>query len=109
DEDRQLSQPFHALVVESAIRRLKEEEIGPSDVVPRPVMGRAALEALSGAVALAVAVFFAWPLLGRVGESAWIALFPQTVVVEVLPGDVRIVAGEAILSKGREGNGRGAL
>jgi Domain of unknown function (DUF4175) len=88
------SQPFHAFVVERAIRRL--EQIGPADVVPPPLLRRASLEALGGAAALLVAGVVASPLLGRVAESAWIAFFPQSVHVEVLPGDARIVAGKPL-------------
>jgi Domain of unknown function (DUF4175) len=107
DVDRNASQPFHAFVVESAIRRL--ERIGPSDVVPAPLMRRASLEALTGAAVLVVAGVVAWPLLGRVAESAWIAFFPQTVHVEVLPGDARIVAGKPLRIRAAVRTGARAL
>jgi hypothetical protein len=94
DVDQSSSQPFHAFVVEHAIRRL--ELISASDVVPAPLLRRASLEALSGAAGLIVAVVVAWPLVARVAESAWIALFPQSVHVEVLPGDTRVVAGKPL-------------
>ena len=85
--------PFLDLVVESAVRRL--EAIGAAGIVTPQALRRAGAEALAGAAMLAVAMALAWPMLARASEAAWIALVPQSIQVEVLPGDARVQAGEA--------------
>ncbi|HEY7497663.1 MAG TPA: DUF4175 family protein [Vicinamibacterales bacterium] len=88
------SQRFHAAVVDSAARKL--EAVGASRIVPPETIRRAGLEALGGFAVLVVAVAFAAPLVGRVSETAWIALFPRSVQLEILPGDARVVSGQPL-------------
>jgi hypothetical protein len=87
-------EPFHAVIAEAARRRILP--IDPSKVVPSRAMRRAAFEAIGGVAVLAVAVALAWPAIGRAAESAWIAVFPDSIQVEVLPGDTRVVAGKPL-------------
>jgi hypothetical protein len=88
------SSGFHALVVASAVRRL--ESMGPRSIVPSSAIRRAGVEAFAGAAFLSLSFVLALPLFGRAYESAWIALFPSSVHVEVLPGDTRVVAGQPL-------------
>jgi uncharacterized protein DUF4175 len=85
---------FHAFVVDRAAQRL--EQVGATAIVPSEALRRAGIESLAGIAALAVAVAVVWPFLGRAAESTWIALFPQSVRVVVVPGDVRVVAGKPV-------------
>jgi hypothetical protein len=87
-------QGFHALVVDRAARTL--EAVGAERIVPRRAIRRAALEAVGGAAVLVVAIVLASPLLGRVVEGTWIALFPRSVHLEILPGDARVVSGQPL-------------
>jgi hypothetical protein len=97
-EDRDQSQTsvegFRPLVVETAARRL--EAIGSIRIVPLRTIARGAAEAVTGAVVLAVSLALAWPVLGLASEAAWISLFPGSVEIAVLPGDVRVPAGSSL-------------
>ena len=88
------STPFLGLVVESAVRRL--EAIGAAGIVTPRALRRAGAEALAGVAVLAVATALAWPMLARASEAAWITLVPQSIQVEVLPGDTRVPAGKPL-------------
>jgi hypothetical protein len=85
---------FHALVVDAAVRRLRT--IRPSTIVPSRELARSAAEAGVGAAALAISLVLAWPLLSRASDAAWIALFPRYIQVQVLPGNARLAAGQAL-------------
>ena len=87
-------EPFRGLVVESAVRRL--EAIGAGGIVTTRALRRAGAEALAGVAALAVATALAWPMLARASETAWIAVFPESLQVEVLPGDTRVPTGQPL-------------
>ena len=43
-----------------------------------------------------MATALAWPMLARATEAVWITVFPQSIQVEVLPGDVRMPAGRPL-------------
>jgi hypothetical protein len=85
---------FRSLVVESAVRRL--DAIGVTGVVTGRALGRAGAEAAAGIVVFAASIVVAWPMLSRARETAWITLFPQSIQVEVVPGDVRLPAGQPL-------------
>ena len=82
---------FRPLLVSAAVRRLREIE--PERIVPVTVIRRAALECAGGAAALAIAVVLARAPLTRAVQTAWTSLFPASIELSVLPGDVRVVAG----------------
>ena len=88
------SEPFRSLVVEAAVRRLRT--IGADGIVTTRALRRAGAEAVAGGAALAVASALAWPMLARATEAAWITVFPQSIQVEVLPGDTRVPAGQPL-------------
>jgi hypothetical protein len=89
-----LSPGFHALVVDAAVRRL--ESIAPSSIVTFRTLMRGAFEAAAGTGALAFTLVLTSPLMFRATEAAWIAFFPRFIHVEVLPGDVRLAAGQTL-------------
>jgi hypothetical protein len=86
---------FHGLVVQSVMRRI--QPIDASLIVPPSGIRRAGVEAFGGTAVLVVALALAWPVLGRAAESAWIAVFPQSIHVDVEPGDTRVVAGKPLI------------
>jgi hypothetical protein len=82
---------FGDLVVGRAVDRLRA--IDPRTVVPRGEMRRAALTALSGSMLLLLALWAASPHLQRAAGTAWLVLFPRSIQIAVLTGDVRLPAG----------------
>jgi archaellum component FlaC len=88
------SPAFTQLIVAAAVRRL--QGIDPAVVVEPEALRKAGLEAAAGVLALAIVVGLGMPSLRRAGETAWMAAFPDTVHVEVQPGDVRVVAGQPL-------------
>ena len=102
--DRQTA--FGPLIVASAVQSLQRI---PSSVVISPeVMRRAAFEAVVGTALLIGALAAFSPTLMRSGATAWLALFPQSVEIRVLNGDVRVPAG-APLRLAATVRGRGAV
>jgi hypothetical protein len=86
--------PFHSLVVAAALNKLSSSS--PADIVTASVLRRAALRAACGsAVLLGALSLSAGPLL-RTLETAWVAVFPESIHVEVMPGDARVVAGQPL-------------
>ncbi|MEX1129347.1 MAG: DUF4175 family protein, partial [Vicinamibacterales bacterium] len=86
--------PFTALVVGSALRRLKGIEA--ATLIPPPRVRRAAAMAAGGAILLIVALTAGLPGLSHAYETARLRLFPGSISVEVQPGDLRIVAGRPL-------------
>ena len=87
------------LVVQAAVAQLKTVEAG--DVVPGAVIRRAALAAAGGALALAAALVLGTPALLHSVETARVRFFPASIVLSVLPGDVRVVAGRPLTIRAR--------
>ena len=85
---------FRRLVMESAVRRL--ESVSAASIVATRALGRAALSAATGVIVFAFSVAVAWPMLTRASETAWITIFPQSILVEVVPGDVRVPVGQPL-------------
>jgi hypothetical protein len=86
--------PFEPLIVAAAVKRLSV--VTPQQVLTPRDLGRAAAQALAGAVLLvAVGIFAIGPLMEAL-ETAWVTFFPQSIQVEVTPGDARIVAGQPV-------------
>jgi hypothetical protein len=98
---------FRGLVVEAAARRLSQVE--PSRIVTTGALGRAAAEAAGGIALLVLAVVLAWPSLARALETAWTALLPRAIQVEVVPGDTRVPAGEPLKIRAIVRTGRNVL
>ena len=87
------------LVVQAAAARL--ERVEAADVVPGVVIRRAALAAAGGALALAAALVLGIPALLHSVETARARFFPESIVLSVLPGDVRLVAGRPLTIRAR--------
>ena len=85
---------FGALLVSTALDRLRG--LAPADIVPPRALRRGAIEAGAGLFALSVVLAFGMAPLGRAAETARLLFFPRSIQVEVLPGDVRLVAGEPV-------------
>src|SRR4029453_3975078 len=51
----------------------------------------------------------AWPMLAQVAENVWIAVFPESINVEVLPGDTRVPAGKPLTIRASGRGGSSAL
>jgi hypothetical protein len=98
---------FRGLVVESAVRRL--EAIGAAGIVTTRALRRAGAEAMAGVTVLAVSIALAWPMLARASEAAWITFVPQSIHVQVLPGDARVPAGQPLTIRATVRAGRNLL
>ena len=85
---------FHPLVVAAALKKL--EATSPADIVTSSVLRRASLHAVAGSAVLAAALWLSARPVTQAFETAWVALFPESIHVEVLPGDVRVVAGQPL-------------
>ena len=85
---------FRELVVAAAVRRL--ESLDPAAIVPAGQLRRAFGVACAGLLSLAIAITLAAPMLGRAAETAWIAIFPSLIDVQVVPGDVRVPLGQPV-------------
>jgi hypothetical protein len=90
---------FAPLVVNGALRKL--EGIDAHSLIPPAVLRRSGAAALGGAALLAVTLVIGSPALRLSLETARLRLFPQSVSVEVLPGDVRVVAGRPVTIRAR--------
>ena len=95
-EEASLTAPrdFRDLVVEAAVRRL--QGIDAADIITNRALSRAGAVAAAGMAVLAVSIGLAWPMLAKATEAAWITVFPQSIQVEVLPGDARLPAGQPL-------------
>jgi hypothetical protein len=85
---------FAQLIVAGAVRKL--QEIEPTAVIPTEAMRRALLQCLAGLGILAVAAVFVAPPFQRAAAVAWIGLFPGSIRIQVLTGDVRVPAGRPL-------------
>ena len=85
---------FTALIVAAAVRHLKTIE--PTAVIAPQAMRGASVDALAGTLALIVVLVLGGPSLRRVADTAWMVAFPDTIRVEVLPGDARVLAGQPL-------------
>ena len=96
-----------ALIVAAAARRL--EGVTSSLLVPPAAIRNAALLALAGLVLLATVIVSGWPSLTRAVETARLRWFPASVTVEVLPGHVRLAAGQPLKIRARLSSGGNAF
>jgi hypothetical protein len=85
---------LRTLVAEAASRRLGA--IDAAMIVPPERLRRAAGIAAVGAIVLALTLVVGLPALSLSLQTARLTFFPQSVSVDVLPGDTRIVAGRSL-------------
>ena len=86
--------PFDGLLAGAAVMRLRG--VTPSTIVPTATLARAGLTAAAGLVALAVAAVVGAPLFRSAGEAAWLAWAPQSLDIDVVPGDARVPLGKPL-------------
>ena len=90
---------FAALVITAALRRL--EGVHAGTLIPAATVRRSAMVAGAGAAVLTCALVAGGPALSHAYESARVRLWPGSVSVEVLPGDVRVAAGRPLTIRAR--------
>lgn len=98
---------FGALVLAGAARCV--EHITPATIIPPRTVHYSAVTAAAGLILLAVAAVLTAPALSHAVQTARVRLFPQSVRVEVMPGDVRVVAGQPLRIRARVRSGDDAL
>jgi hypothetical protein len=82
---------LHGLVVAAANHKLSG--LTPSSIVPPSTLRRAGLIAAVGMLVLGVATWRAIPSLVAAAETAWLMWSPDSIQIDVLPGDTRVPAG----------------
>lgn len=85
---------FLPLVLDAGARRL--QAIDPRRLIETAALRRAALSAAGGLAMLIVALVLAAPGLWRTLDMARVRYFPDSVNVQVLPGDARLPAGSPL-------------
>jgi hypothetical protein len=85
---------FLPLILGDAVRRLRAFDA--REIVPPAWLRRAAGQAAAGALLLAVGLTLSAPTFGHALETARLRFFPGSVRVEVVPGHVRLPAGEPL-------------
>ncbi len=91
--------PFADLVIAAALRRLNG--IDAPALIPSAAIRGAAAAGLGGVALMALALVLGAPAMVQSWDAARLQLFPQSISVEVLPGDVRIAAGLPLSIKAR--------
>ena len=86
--------PFHQLVVADAADSLRTVDVGR--IVPAAHLRAAALRGGLAAVVLGVILVLGIAPIGRVARTAWLFAFPSRIMLEVEPGDVRLMAGQPL-------------
>ena len=86
--------PLGAALAAVAVRRLRG--LSPGSIVSAAALRRSAAVAAAGVVVLAGVSWPAVPSLVAAAESAWLAWSPESIRIEVVPGDVRVPAGRAV-------------
>jgi hypothetical protein len=98
---------FLPLMLRDAIVTLRV--MSPAEILPRAESRRVALHTLAAASLLAAALVAAAPFLERAAATAWVRLFPGSVRVEVLPGNVRVRTGTSLRIRAALHGPRGAV
>lgn len=85
---------FGTIVVASAAQRLRD--LRADHVIPGETLRRASVRGGAAAAVLAGACVLAWPFARDAAQAARLRLFPGAIHVQVLPGNVRLPAGNAL-------------
>ena len=102
------SQPaFLPLILGEAIDRVRE--LDPRALIPPTEIRKRGLYATAGAAALGLAVGLSFPSLERAMDSARLRLFPGSLHVQVVPGDVRVSIGSPVRIRATVNRGTGRL
>ena len=94
-DPRSASDPgFGQLLAAAAAARIKE--VSPEALVTGASIRRMGLQAAAGLAALITVLTLGSGALIQATHAAWVAFFPSSIQVEVLPGDARVVAGQPL-------------
>ena len=85
---------FGGLLAGAAVARLRG--LTPLTVVPAGAVRRAGLAAAAGGIALILVSVVAAPLFVSAGDAALLAWAPQSLQIDVRPGDVRVPLGRPL-------------
>lgn len=88
------AQSMAAAVAEDAVRRARLLDI--DQVISRAALRRTALQAAAASLALGIATFLSLAPVGQAARLLSLYMFPHRLGVEVLPGDVKVRAGESV-------------
>jgi len=87
-------QLMSAAMIEDAVRRARQ--VDADRVISRRTVRRAAVLAAVASAALAVMTIFSAPPVSQAVKVVRVHLFPETLDLRVVPGDVRVRAGESV-------------
>ncbi len=93
--------PMVAAVVGDALRRMRA--LDPDRIVSRDALRRAGIMAAVATVVLFVLGAFSAGPAGRAAHVFALYLFPERLVLEVVPGDVKVRAGQPLQIRARIG------
>jgi hypothetical protein len=85
---------FGQLLAAAAVARIKE--VSPEALVTAASIRRMGVQAAAGLGALLIVLTVGSGALIEATHAAWLAFFPSSIHVEVLPGDTRVVAGQPL-------------
>ena len=85
---------FRDLLMADAVRAARAA--GLQRVVPRQAVRRSAAGGAAAVAALLLALGFGSDPLGRIARTTWLYAFPYGALLEVEPGDARVVAGRPL-------------
>src|SRR5688500_8800902 len=85
---------FAPIILAGGVERLRS--IDPSQIITPRSMRRAAMQAAGGAAVLLAGLLLGSPALLRAADTARVRYFPESVVVDVLPGTTRVPAGSPL-------------
>ncbi len=88
------SSPITDLLIADAVR--KAGALNVASIISRDTLRRAMAGAALGSLALVVSAVFFAPSAGRAADVVGAYLFPQRYVIEVLPGSVKLRAGQPL-------------
>ena len=91
--------PMLAAVVGDAVRRMRA--LDPDRIVSREALRRAALMAAAATIVLFVLGAFSAGPAGRAAHVFALYMFPERLVLEVVPGDVKVRAGQPLQIRAR--------
>ena len=97
--DRTPTSPLQALLVADAARRISRIDL--ERVVSRSQVRRAAGYGAIGAAALVMVLGLAVEPARRAAGAGWLYLFPDTIQIDVTPGDARIITGQPLRVRAR--------
>ena len=90
---------FHDLVLADAASKARDVDVGR--VVTRREIRTAVGRGAVAAAALLIALFLGIEPASRAVHAAWLYAFPHLVEIEVVPGDVRLIAGQPLRIRAR--------